>query len=173
MPSGNELVFGFHAGTHKNLIDKFLAKYKITFDEDELDLFGSHLSKIQKDLDEAHTKALQDKGFTPYMGKGKKTTRPEYKLYNTPKGIREFGPWGLCYLINDEYEDRKEDYVFGVPISSRYFPTFADWQDIGGTLYPIVFDGDLQQCMDIAKKRILEVLPEFKDAVWIVKEIWY
>lgn len=66
-----------------------------------------------------------------------------------------------------------EQAFLGVAITGRCFPTFADWRNENGKLYPIVYNTDLNNTMHIAKTRIVEVLPCFEKAVWCVKEKFY
>lgn len=74
----------------------------------------------------------------------------------------------------DEMGDTLETVTFGVAITGRYWPTFADWKDPNGTLDPMIFDGALGNMQRIAEEAIGRELPEFAPgAVWMVKSIFY
>lgn len=98
-----------------------------------------------------------------------------YITYETPLGAQELAPFTLEYDYDrEEMDDDEEDAVFGVAVTGRYRPTFVDWRaPHGGSGNAVVFDKRTLAEMEIAKKRIVEALPEFADAVWIVKQKHY
>ena len=175
MPSAAVLALGFHARRHQAQIDAFLNANKLTYIEEDWDFEeGPDYDKLKAALTGAHRQALLKMGFKERgpLGPQLKNTM-EMLTFETPKGVREFAPISLDYLIDTEADEEPEEYVLGIAISGRYYPTFADWEDRSGGLSPMVFDDELHRVMEIIKAEIVKVIPEFQDAVWIVKELWY
>jgi hypothetical protein len=133
------------------------------FDEKTPDGFGGGLR-------EAHIEALKEMGFT--------FVRPKqeygYDVWLTPLGERQFASFCAEFVYDpDEMGDEPQDAVFGVSLSSRYFPTFLDWQDSHGGLEVIEFDQELLDQIEIARKHIMKVWPQFRDAGVLVKMLHY
>lgn len=160
MAYDNELILGFRyvdykpvCGVSANLENNLLVP------EDRLEAINTALGK-------AHENALKRAGFT------KLSARPgrAYQAWQTPLGLREFAKFRLELFFDEgEMNETEDEAIVGVAVSGRYFPTFADWEDASGTLFPIVFDEKLNRLMSIAREEIESVLPEFNKAVWIVK----
>lgn len=109
---------------------------------------------IKKRLKVAHKAALEAAGFTP-LGQDDRG----YDVYDTPLGKRTFGTWELA-LFHDE-EEVGTDFdtcLFGVNLSSRYFPTFLDWENEHGTLEPaIVLNEKFVEMTGIARQALLDL----------------
>jgi hypothetical protein len=94
--------------------------------------------------------------------------------YSTPLGVRSFAPFKLELffdLVN--MGENEKSASFGVALSGRYFPTFLDWRESSGTIYPVVFNADLCYDIEMAKRQITKVLPWMTAADITVKEIFY
>jgi hypothetical protein len=127
------------------------------------------LKEINEALVKAHYEACLEMGWIlKKVGK-----YPEYPVYETPKGLREFSPFNLeVHFDHSEMGEKPEHAVIGVSVSGRYFPTFVDWENKHGTIYNIICDPN-QLIWQVAKKHICAVLPCFKNAQWIIKEKFY
>lgn len=97
------------------------------------------------------------------------------KTYNwdmvTDKGQRNFRFFKLYW--DKDYDEDLENSVIGISVSGRYTPTFVDYENKQGTLYPIIFDAKTKKLMNLAKIYISENIPIFKKALWCVKEMRY
>jgi hypothetical protein len=173
MAHGIELIFGFCYSDSPELFSESVQELGLDLDtsresheylkpdEDKL--------KVNLKLREIHLRCLKDMGF-----KVNKNSKNRYVNVETPLGEREFVPFDIeLFLDPHEMGEDINCAVFGVSISGRYFPTFADWRSKHGTIYPLSFNEEVKKCMEIASKHIMEEFPIFKKANWIVKEIWY
>jgi len=89
----------------------------------------------------------------------------------TDKGQREFSFFNLYWDKN--YDEPLEYSVIGISVSGRYNPTFVDYENEQGTLYPVILDAKTKKLMNLAKIYISENIPIFKKALWCVKEMMY
>lgn len=123
-----------------------------------------------KALQEAHAAACAEMGWELI-----KPMDHLYITYELPFGKQELAPFALEYCYDrEEMGDDEEDAVFGVAVTGRYRPTFVDWREPhGGSGNAVVLDTRTLTEMEIAKKHIVAALPEFADAVWIVKQKHY
>jgi hypothetical protein len=71
--------------------------------------------------------------------------------------------------IGDIYPDT---FVVGVSISSRYVPTYLDWQDENGTLDTVCIE-DQSRNIKIIKDELAKIEPRFKTAKLFVKLCFY
>lgn len=134
------------------------------------------VARLDRALHGAHTRALQSVGFANIRESGfaGEVGETGYTTADTPCGVRTFAPWTLrVYYDARELNEALKDATLSVAVSGRYRPVFADWRDPHGTLSPMVFDTDLQHMQAAAKHYIVQALPCFADAYWIVKEIFY
>ncbi len=169
MAYGSELMFGLQQPSWK-LLGLQLPTLEEGYVEPDYDKFEVAFKPFQKSLLKAHHYALLELGFT----KSKKLRRSSYPCYKTPLGLRKFSPWRLeLYYDTQELGEKPENATIAVAISGRYIPTFVDWQDECGTLWPVVFDSNMRKMMKIAKHFILKAVPFLQKAVWIVKEQHY
>ena len=168
MGSGVELILGFDHTTYANV----LKQLEISFDEKDCEIAPSlNYDKLNFALIGAHERALTRVGFTitQYV-----TSQNDMWKVVTPLGERQLKSFQLeIHFDPGEMNETLEDAILGISISSRYLPTFADWKNQHGSIYPYVFNLELQNMMDIAKDEIVKAIPAFKDAVWVVKEKWY
>ena len=92
-----------------------------------------------------------------------------YTTYETPAGLRKFAVWEMELMYDpEELFDTPETAIFGIALSSRYCPTFADWEHSHGG-FPNPISPESQE-MIIAKKNILKAVPCFEKANWLVVE---
>lgn len=90
-------------------------------------------------------------------------------LVTTPLGTRELSPFRLSVYFGRERDDGAvEAALLCVPLSSRYRPRFLDWKSSYGTLWPVVLDDEMRRMMDIARRHIVQVLPAFEAAPFVV-----
>ena len=150
---------------------------KIDLKGQEQDLLPEkRIDEINQQLQTIHLQALRDMGFEirEIKPKKKRSLLDDYVHAKTPLGMREFAPFTLeLFYDPDEMGEEPEQATLAISISGRYFPTFADWRDPHGTLWPLVFNDELRGVMEIAKRHIIKVLPQFRDAEWSVKELHY
>lgn len=173
MAHGIELILGFCYSDSPELLKKAVEELKLDLDTSreshEYLMPDEAKAMVNQKLKEIHLLCLKELGF-----KVNKNPKSRYVNVETPLGEREFASFTIELLLDPH--EMGEDIncaVFGVSISGRYFPTFADWKSPHGTLYPLSFNEDIKKCMEISAKHISEEFPIFKEANWIVKEIWY
>lgn len=183
MATGSEIFLGYIAKTKRarlaveNLGLRFDWKQEHEDEDGNTDYlaFPSKAKNVEIEalLRGAHEKALADMGFT-VVGPSTKPHSADHVVAKTPLGMREFIPFSLGVNFDpDEMNEEPAQAVFGVAVSGRYYPRFVDWEDESGTIYPVVFDASLKKALKIAKTRIVEALPDFEKAHWIVKEQHY
>jgi len=169
MAYGNEVILGFSLNQYCKLIGKKIP----SINEFENDQYINDTSVLEKllpqvsisNLLQAQENALIKAGIC----KGGKWG-DRYFNAKTPKGIREFAPLSLEIIgdtdeIGDEYPD---DFVVGISISGRYFPTYLDWKDEHGTIETIGIN-DIGKLVSIIKDEIVKVIPMFKDSQLFIK----
>lgn len=131
---------------------------------------SADLDKIQRALSGAHDRALREIGFE-ITGRN---LRLNHTLAETPLGPREFSAFYLgLHFDPNEMGEGPEQAILSVGVTGRYWPTFADWRDTSGGLWPFAFDKDLRRAQRIARKHIIQAIPAFAKAIWIVKEMHY
>jgi len=125
---------------------------------------------LDKALIQAHLNVLLKSGII----KGKYKYKEDYLLAQTKKGIREFSTFHLGnYGDEGETNDTfPETYVIGVHLSSRYFPTYIDWEDPNGTISHFDYE-TMKPLIDLAKQELIKVDKRFQEAHLFVKLIWY
>lgn len=192
MGYGNEIILGYPCPTYKQVLEKALGivlpdlTEKDTHLEDSegvqeallgwdlIDFDGSDRVQSAIDADialmKAHKDACLEMGFWLVTGK---PAIENYLIVSTPFGERTMCPFALEMVYDpDEMGDNRHSAIFGVPISGRYFPTFADWSDDSGGMTNILCDPEQKEWV-IAKKHIVLALPWMKDAKFYVKEKHY
>lgn len=108
------------------------------------------------------------------MGWQVKRSDKRYYKVSTSDGPRRMAAWGLkFYYDTSNLADTPELGVIGIGISSRYYPTFLDWENPHGTIYNQVVGPRMPQEMTIARACIVENLPCFDKADFIVREVHY
>lgn len=172
MAYGNELVLGFRP-PNWHIIEEAL-NFKMPENKDLFWHTRIHNNgfdpEVQAALLDAWKKACDDMGW-----KFIKEKNNHHFIFETPLGEREFSPWTLefQYDPNEMGEVYREHGVICVAISGRYFPTFLDWRDPHGTVWNLVVGPDIPKEMMVARKRIIEAVPCFEQAEWIVREKHY
>jgi len=174
MAQGIELWLGFQwdpkTGFEPALSE--LKKLGLEYEhEGDEDLVGdiTHNGNISDILLRAWQDTLTDSNMT-ILGPGRSPFIGDYKV-ETPAGIRTMGPFRIeRHFDPGEMGELPEDAILGVAITSRYYPTYADYKSECGAWNgrPIPFD-----LMKIAKRNIVKHLPFFKEAKWHVLETHY
>ena len=182
MATGNELVLGFLYNDipeqFKKVIDEAHRKANLPdLDVDEEDdgeefidfheAIDQMVAEMNQQLIDVHHQACLRMGWT-FQKK-----QNNYVFFNTPEGLREFATFCFEWFCDEsEMGEQLTDGVFGIAVSSRYFPTFIDWESPCGTIGNIVCD-PTQEMWVIAKEEIVKVFPFMQNAKWIVKERFY
>ena len=123
---------------------------------------------LEHPLQEAHLKLIREQLDPDARSRG------EYTIAKTSHGPRELSVFGL-ELWGDPYErgDRwPQDFCYGVPLSSRYFPTWIDWEE-NGTDGTFRLNAETQRLIDVAREALLVPLPEIADAEVVSKVMFY
>jgi hypothetical protein len=120
-------------------------------------------------LKEAHLECIATLGRV--LGE---TEDDRHVIAETPLGEREFARFTVELFYDwSEMNERPEDTTFGIALSGRYFPTFLDWKDPSGTLWPVRLDQATLHQIAIARAAIEKRLPIFADAHLAVIERHY
>lgn len=113
-------------------------------------------TEIQKELSRAHfdvVKRLIDPQVYDVAGKYGRTER----ILGSHKN-RLISPFSIGVF------DDEETHRFGIALTSRYVPTFIDWEHAHGASHlPVVVDEDFLRMVDEAKKVIGEIVGEVKN----------
>lgn len=174
MAYGNEVVLGF-VGALK--IRELLAQLGFEDPEPLAEDMDKWLSECcddinmflaQQDMQDSHRRTLELAGFAFV-----KALDHDSAQYATPAGPRRFTQFQVELFWDQDMEPLPEQAVLGVSLSSRYVPTFLDWRDEHGTLYPIVFDDEMNTLIFLATEELTRVLPWMTDAKVIVLERHY
>ena len=173
MAYGNEVVLGWGLNEYAHVGAVLGVKLPRSAYPDEWkeDVETGEIVSIQAELDgrldAAHLAALAGAGFT--MSMASRPSIGRYTRAQTPCGTRSFRPFvfELFYDVG-EMDDTPETSTFGVALSGRYFPTFLDWKDEHGTLYPVRFDAEMNRLIQIARHHIEAEFPIFSTASIIV-----
>ena len=177
MAYGNEVVLGWGLADFPKVGEALGIKLPKSADPDEweadektgdiVEIPEKHYKRLAK----AHRAALAGAGFTVQRIDDQ---YGRYLLTDTPLGTRCFRPFmfELFYDIS-EMDDTPETSTFGVGLSARYFPTFLDWKDEHGTLYPVRFDTEMDALIRVARHHIEAEFPIFSTATIAVVERHY
>jgi hypothetical protein len=123
-----------------------------------------YLQLIRRELDASATFASGSPSATRYV------------LAATPLGPRQLIPFRLQLVGDYETEsndDWTEDFCVGVPLSSRYYPTWLDWEDEHGTDGTLRINIETLRRIELARAALLRTLPEFADAELVSKTLFY
>ena len=156
MADGAEMVFGFPSWKYQNLQEQIGI---IINDYDEIDMSNiSSLEEITEKSIQAHKNACEEMGFVL------QEIEQGYLIYQTPEGLRNLSPFS--FEVHFEGEDGcLESSVFGISITSRYFPTFVDWKFKHGGMGIFTFSAPE---IEIAKKHIINQFSFMKNAELMV-----
>lgn len=146
---------------------------------ESIDCFGileqsESIQSINRILLEAWKDAVADMGWR-YIGlAGGRNPSLGHHNCETPLGKREFRPWELSLFYDHaNLGERPVDGLLGVSISGRYKPVFLDWANPHGTIWNQVIGPNPPKEMMIARDRIIDHVPCFEYADWIVRENFY
>ncbi len=175
MANGSELVLGFAPPDYARVREALGIRIPLADDEWEAcrddgpeEYLEKSAAKVQKLLREAHAECIAT------LGKVLGTSRDRYTVVETALGPREFSPFRVeLHYDWSEMGEKPEHTTFGVSLSGRYFPTFVDWKDPHGTLWPVRFDKETLALVQVARDAIERRLPIFKDAHLAVIEKHY
>ncbi len=179
MAEGNEMILVLPFPLFRSLAERVGVRWRDETTPTEFsDLVVDQVAeRIGRGLIEAHLAIIRQR-----FGRVEQAVSEWGRVYiqaHTPQGPREFSPFGLAlYGDEDEMGDVwPNDFVVGVKVSGRYFPTWLDWQDPhgGGQMAYTCFVDDpaMREMMAEAKAAISHVVPEFEGGVWVIKMIHY
>lgn len=175
MPTGIEFMFAFTKDRWRIVEEAWKVKFPTIEEIYETGEWSFDTGEVEKELKKAHKLACEDMGFELL----KNGRYPEYK---TPEGPREMVPFNLELVYDGEMDYAPKDHVrkpkpldvvFGVAISGRYFPTFLDWRSPFGTLTNVIVGPKPTAEVSIAWRRIVEAVPVFSSAEWLIVEKSY
>lgn len=191
MPCGTEIHFGY---VGKESVEKFLDTigWKVvdyTSDNNDIISFKDFLKTCSEDSIELSDNNYMKNQLRIAYENVLTDLEWEFKIDNTKKSYLDLNRY---YDVNSVYGHRTsvpfeaevtydplemnesiEDITFGVALSSRYYPCLLDMEDPHGALYTIVFTEEFSKKIDLCKKRIIEQIPEMKDAVIFIREKFY
>ena len=164
MAFGVELVLGFTFENFKDIHSLIKLELNEENQQEIIDAFEQYGSQLKK----AHYDTLIRYGFTDV-----EENNLGFKA-NTPLGKREFSSFDLQWFF-DPYElgDTIETSIIGISLSGRYVPTYLDWKDPHGGISNIAINKTLIDMVEIAKSKIVKVIPEFEKAELIIREEFY
>ena len=113
------------------------------------DLRVAHLELIRAELD-PEAKVVQ-----------------HHVVANTSAGPRELSPFRLEYWGDNGGGNRwswPDDFCVGVPLSSRYYPTWLDWEEEHGTDGKLRLNTETVARIEAARSALAEPLPEIAGA---------
>jgi hypothetical protein len=181
MPYGNEVVLGFAPEEYPEVAKALGIELPFCITEDDSEeraeeeaaiwnqikvtgsgdwLWDHGVRPLNERAIEAHHEALKLVGFTEITP----VDRARVKAL-TPLGWREFCPFSFeLFYDPHECDDEPEMTTFGVALSGRYCPTFLDWKDEHGTLYPVRFDQETDGFIAAARSCLVKRWPIFTRA---------
>ena len=107
-----------------------------------------------------------------YQGANNGIAGKTYHHYLTPLGLREFSPASIeIYLDRAQFDQRTEDTLLGICLTSRYYPTLLDWQHWRGGLVPLKPEN--LQWLERFQQLLTRKYPAFKSAYLIFPEVFY
>jgi hypothetical protein len=168
MPWGLEVWLGV-AGTQN--IASFFKKHKLPIykGDPEVEWESTKTYAALPSLHVAQRRCLERAGFTDL-----RDTRDQNGVHaRTPKGPREFQLFHWQYMIEYEGGYDPEAARFGIALSSRYRPTFLDWESAHGTLDPVVLDTKLMELVTIARAELGAVSPLVNEMPLMVVQLFY
>jgi hypothetical protein len=185
MAYGNELILGFNSAkwpiAEKSLkfkMPKIAAADDVESADDDVfaDIAAAAIESVaqvvDKKLFKAWKRACAAMGWKD-LGTWGKPPVSGIK-WQTPVGPREIIPWTFEFQLDqDEMGEKPSDAIIGVPVSGRYWPTFVDWRNQHGTVWNLVVGPKEPIEMGIARSYIIEAVPAFADADWIIRERHY
>ena len=189
MPQGNELHFGFSnskdafafckkAGIqimgYDGTDDKFYPITLAQFIEEPEGIENLKIPhEIEVALENAYFKTLDELGWKWQKQPSKMWPKEFDILVNSPWGVRKVYAWTLHLQHDpDEMGDGPEDLSVSINLSARYYPCLTDMKSEHGAM-PIKFNTETNRIIEIAKRHILEALPEMVDAELFIREIFY
>ena len=182
MAYGNEMVLALRWEKVQELAIRLGIKWLNPHTVDEMGFQEHVMIPLERQLDplllEAHLQIIRAR-FDPNA----RIVRTQYSslhiVAQTPKGLREFPPFTFV-CAGDQYELEDiwpDDYVCGVCLSGRYYPTWLDWESPHGgasVAYTCwIDDPTLRAMMEEAKTAIAARIPEFAHAEYVVKMMFY
>lgn len=176
MANGTEVVLGWGFADYARIREALGISIPTTPDEwdalnekgNEEYLAGTSTKKINKLLEEAHQECVATLGKV--IGKD----RDRCTLVETTLGPRSFSPFRIeLHYDPSEMDETPEVTTFGVSLSGRYLPTFLDWKDPSGCLWPVRFDAELNALIAVARTAIEKRIPIFATAHLAVIEKHY
>jgi hypothetical protein len=194
MAFGTELILGWHGrqrvedivtrlGFTFKMVDPSSPRFSPRADiqpESLLESINEKLERVWPKAFEVFPEFAKDNPDRLALKKATMTIRTDYKrkgiaIFRGDKGLHEINPWGLFLSHDpDECGDTDEEMVFGISLTSRYFPTFLDWKDQhGGSGCLVLFNPDTIRAIEYARSVISEVIPEITEATPLVKSFWY
>lgn len=141
------------------------AEWKFAFD-------GWVKKTCDRPLLNAWLDAVKAMGWT---AKPAKKSLRQGHVVETPAGKWEFSPFSLGAEYGGEMEFFPPDMPIGVPLSSRYYPTFLDYRDPSGALPNplVVWDRETAKMIEVAARHIVAAVPWLANAPTMVVEIHY
>ena len=178
MAFGNEVILGWSVEEFCKVFGLKMPKNSDFEDGSDYQKFEEAVSNLidESKLEQAHKAALIKSKIVTNL---KKPTQYPYDdgrhtEGTTKKGQRIFAHLSLEITgdegeLGDIYPDT---FVVGISISSRYVPTYLDWQDENGTIDTICID-DQSKLIKIIKDELEKIEPKFKTAKLFVKLCFY
>ncbi len=127
---------------------------------------------LQEKLKQLHKESLAKLGFTDLKpGRGLSNG---YLEGITPLGKREFEPFELRFHWDPhEMNEEPEHALLGVALSGRYVPTYLDWRDPNGTLWPVIFNEEMLRDIHIVRFQLDHLIPILVGVPIVVVEMHY
>jgi hypothetical protein len=183
MATGNEIWFGYTYPEYheKAPADAPRVPWPLPTDgsedghrEEWIDQFDEFCKAVDPHLKEAWLAAVKELGWptpVPKRGKGNEG----YFTIHVEGGKRDFTAFSLYRQIGGEMEFDFPDVPIGVPLSSRYFPTFLDWRDPSGTLPNplVIWTPEMARMIDVATRHIVTAVPWLRAGKVMVLELHY
>jgi hypothetical protein len=176
MANGSEVVLGWGIADYARIREALGIRIPLTDDEwialnekgNEEYLATKATRRINKLLLEAHSECVGT------LGELKGVDQERYSIVETALGQRSFSPFKIeLHYDPSEMGEEPEHTTFGVALSGRYFPTFLDWKDPSGALWPVRFDAELNGLIAVARTAIEKRIPIFSTAHIAVIEKHY
>lgn len=174
MAYGSEVILGWR-------LEEFFKIQGLSVEEgedgDERELIGEKIQMLypRDTLMQAQIDALKESGIC--IGSAQRVSSSggiRYFKCQTPRGEREFSGWSVEIQGDDDemgYEYPK-DFLVGISISARYYPSYLDWEDEHGTLSVVCLD-DIKSLVDIAKKHLAKIDPNFINSHIFIMDFHY
>lgn len=135
------------------------------------DFITEQTNKVASKVAEAHRELLTASGFEHL---GFVDGDEHYPVYKTPWGQRRFSTFTAEMFYDPTNMGHKpRDAVFGVALSSRYFPAFLDAESEHGTLDAVILDEDMLSRITLAKSILSKYFPGFSTTTTMVLHRFY